>query len=466
MILCGGVGARLWPVSRESHPKQFLKLSDGLSLLQKALLRAAGLSGVDQVYVVTSRDLYHQVVDEFRQVNERGLAATFLCEPVGRNTAAAIAAAASHAADTHGQDTLMLVLAADHLISDHGAFGTAVERAVAKAELGQVVTFGINPASPETGYGYIEAAGSRVLRFVEKPTLEKAREYIQSENFLWNSGIFCFAASTMLREMRQHCPDILNDTATCLRSSPILTDDNGIQIQLESKSFGVVRECSIDYAVMEKCDNLAVVPCDIGWSDIGSWAALTELCKPDGNGNRVKGEAFLFDVDNCYLASRDRVVGAVGVDNLIVVDEPDALLIAGRGREQDVRHIYAQLKASDHVTHKTHRTVSRPWGSYTVLDEGADFKIKRIEVKPGGSLSLQMHHYRSEHWIVVGGVATVINGDKGFVISANQSTYIPAGQKHRLENSGDTALVLIEVQVGDYLGEDDIVRFEDVYGRV
>jgi len=245
-----------------------------------------------------------------------------------------------------------------------------------------------------------------------------------------------------------------------------MKDRNGIQIQLESKCFDAVPERSIDYAVMEKCDNLAVVPCDIGWNDIGSWAAITNLCKPDGNGNRVEGEAFLFDVDNCYLASRDRVVGAVGVGNLIVVDEPDALLIASRGREQDVRHIYAQLKARDHVTHKSHRTVSRPWGTYIVLDEGANFKIKRIEVKPGGSLSLQMHHHRSEHWIVVGGVARVTNGDQEMVISANQSTYIPAGRKHRLENAGDVALVLIEVQTGDYLGEDDIVRYEDVYGRV
>jgi len=452
-------------VSRESHPKPFIRLSDGQSLLQKAFLRAAGLPGVQQVLTVTNRDLFFKAEDEFREVNKDGIATSFICEPFGRNTAAAIAAAVAHVAEVHGPDSVMLVLAADHLIADQAAFAEAVEKATALAKAGQIVTFGIRPESPETGYGYIESDGTKVLRFVEKPSLEKAREYLESERFLWNSGIFCFTAAAMMREMKQHCPDILKATTECLHESRISEGKGWTQVQLEPKSFGAVPDNSIDYAVMEKCANAAVVPCSIGWSDIGSWAAVSDLCKPDGNGNRVEGEALLHDVDNCYFSSHDRIIGAVGVENLIVIDTPDALLVVNRERAQDVRHIYAQLKARGHETHKLHRTVHRPWGTYTVLEEGARFKIKRIEVKPGASLSLQMHHHRSEHWIVVSGMAKVVNGEQELFVSTNQSTYIPAGHKHRLENPGVVGLVMIEVQSGEYLGEDDIVRFEDVYGR-
>ena len=465
IILCGGAGSRLWPVSRESHPKPFIRLTDGQSLLQKAFLRAAALDGVKQILTVTNRDLFFKTEDEFREVNTSAVATSFICEPFGRNTAAAVAAAAVHVASVHGHDATMLVLAADHLIAEQDAFSEAVRKAETLAREGKIVTFGIRPDSPQTGYGYIEADGNKVLRFVEKPSLETAREYVASGRFLWNSGIFCFTAGSILRELELHCPDILASTEACLRESRTSTGEGWAQVQLSPKSFGMVPENSIDYAVMEKCTEAAVVPCSIGWSDIGSWTALSELCDPDSHGNRVEGEALLHDVDNCYLVSRDRVIGAVGVENLIVIDTPDALLVANRDRAQDVKHIYSELKARGHDAHKLHRTVHRPWGTYTVLEEGPRFKIKRIEVKPGASLSLQMHHHRSEHWIVVSGMAKVVNGDEELFVSTNESTYIPAGHKHRLENPGVVGLVMIEVQSGEYLGEDDIVRFEDVYGR-
>lgn len=465
IILCGGAGSRLWPVSRELHPKPFIRLSDGQSLLQKAFLRAAALPGVAEILTVTNRELFFKTEDEFRAVNEQHCATSYILEPLGRNTAAAVAAASLRVAQTHGDDTVMLVLAADHLIADQDAFRDAVQQAEALAREGRIVTFGIHPESPETGYGYIEADGNTVLRFVEKPSLEKAREYLASQRFLWNSGMFCFTAGAMLRELKEHAPDIVEATEASLAKSRVATAKGWTQVELEPESFAAVREDSIDYAVMEKCTRAAVVPCSIGWSDIGSWAALSELSKADDKGNRVEGEALLHDVSDCYLVSRDRLIGAVGVEGLIVIDTPDALLIANRERAQDVKHVFAKLKAQGHEAHRLHRTVHRPWGTYTVLEEGPRFKIKRIEVKPGASLSLQMHHHRSEHWIVVSGMAKVVNGDKEFFVAINESTYIPAGHKHRLENPGVVDLVMIEVQSGEYLGEDDIVRFEDIYGR-
>jgi mannose-1-phosphate guanylyltransferase/mannose-6-phosphate isomerase len=465
-ILCGGAGSRLWPVSRERHPKPFIRLADGQSLLQKAFLRGAALVDVQEVLTVTNRELYFKTEDEFREVNENKLATSFILEPFGRNTAAAIAAAALHVAATHGEDALMLVLAADHLIVDQQAFAAAVDAACTLARKGKLVTFGIRPDAPETGYGYIEADGNKVLRFIEKPSLDKAREYLESGRFLWNSGMFCFSAAAMLRAMEAHCPDILSATKACLQQSRVAEGKRFTQLELQADSFAGVREESIDYAVMEKSADVAVVPCDIGWSDIGSWTAIGNLTEADAEGNRIEGEVLLHDVSNCYIQSRDRLVGAVGVDNLVIIDTPDALLVADRSRAQDVKHIYAKLKASGHEAHQLHRTVHRPWGTYTVLEDGPRFKIKRIEVKPGASLSLQMHHHRSEHWIVVSGMAKVVNGDNELFVNTNESTFIPAAHKHRLENPGVLDLVMIEVQSGEYLGEDDIVRFEDVYGRV
>ncbi|WP_322103437.1 mannose-1-phosphate guanylyltransferase/mannose-6-phosphate isomerase [Paraburkholderia sp. J41] len=465
VILCGGAGSRLWPVSRELHPKPFMRLADGQSLLQKAFLRAVDLPGVEEVLTVTNRELSFKTEDEFREVNRNNRATSFILEPFGRNTAAAVAAAALRVVATHGEDATMLVLAADHLIHDQAAFAAAVERAQALAAAGKIVTFGIRPESPETGYGYIEADGDKVVRFVEKPSLEKAREYVDSQRFLWNSGMFCFTGGAILREFRQHANDILEAVEATLADARVAQASGWSQVELKADGFGKVREDSIDYAIMERCTQAAVVPCTIGWSDVGSWAAVSELAAADEQGNRVEGEALLHDVRDCYLVSEDRLIGAVGVQDLIVIDTPDALLVANRHRTQDVKQIYASLKASGHEAYKLHRTVHRPWGTYTVLEEGTRFKIKRIEVRPGASLSLQMHHHRSEHWIVVSGMAKVVNGEQELFISTNESTYIPAGHKHRLENPGVIDLVMIEVQSGEYLGEDDIVRFQDIYGR-
>jgi mannose-1-phosphate guanylyltransferase len=464
-ILCGGAGSRLWPVSRELHPKPFIRLADGQSLLQKAFLRGGTLPTVSEVLTVTNRELFFKTEDDFREVNKAGLATSFILEPFGRNTAAAIAAAALQVAGAHGSDTLLLALPADHLIADWNAFAAAVANAVDIAATGKLVTFGITPETPETGYGYIEADGNTVLRFVEKPTLDKAVEYLESGRYLWNSGMFCFTANAMLQEMATHCPDILTATKVCMESSRTAEGDGFTHIELDPKTFALVPSNSIDYAVLERSDKVAVVPCSIGWSDIGSWTALGDLSPPDADGNRIEGQALLHDVKDCYIQSRERIVGAVGIDNLVIIDTPDAILVADKQRTQDVKHLYAQLKTQGHDAHRLHRTVNRPWGTYTVLEEGPRFKIKRIVVKPGASLSLQMHHHRSEHWIVVSGLAKVINGETELFVAINQSTYIPAGHRHRLENPGIIDLVMIEVQSGEYLGEDDIVRYEDVYGR-
>jgi len=464
-VLCGGAGSRLWPVSRELHPKPFIRLADGQSLLQKAYLRAAALPSVSEIYTVTNHGLFFTVQGEYQETNRAGIENTFLLEPIGRNTAPAIAAATLRVAKLHGDGAILLVLTADHLVSDQVAFAKAVAEAARLAQAGKIVTFGIHADTPETSYGYIEFEGSRVVKFVEKPSIEKAQAYVESGRYLWNSGMFCFSAGTMLREMQRHCPDILAGVSACLETSRNVNGKGYSQVDLDLERFKSIPEDSIDYAVMEKSGEVAVVPCNIGWSDVGSWNTLGDLVKPDSAGNRVEGDALLQDVSNCYIRSDGRVVGALGVDNLMVIDTPDALLIADRRRAQDVKNLYSELKTRGHESHKLHRTVHRPWGTYTVLVEGKGFKIKRIEVKPGASLSLQMHRHRSEHWVVVSGTARVVNGENELDIRPNESTFIPPGNKHRLSNPGAGDLVIIEVQAGSYLGEDDIVRFGDVYGR-
>jgi mannose-1-phosphate guanylyltransferase len=360
----------------------------------------------------------------------------------------------------------LLVLTADHLIANWSAFANAVADARGLAAQGKIVTFGIQPTSPETGYGYIEADGNNVLRFVEKPDLETARVYLASGNFLWNSGMFCFSAGAMLREMEEHAPEILAASRACLEQSRKAEGEGFSQIELSPEHFQSVPDDSIDYAVMEKTRNAAVVGCDIGWSDIGCWKSLGDLVNPDENSNRIQGDVVVQDTKNCTIKSEDRMIGAVGLENLIIVDTPDALLVANKNRAQDVKKIFSHLKQQGHEAHKLHRTVHRPWGTYTVLEEGPGFKIKRIEVKPGASLSLQMHHHRSEHWVVVSGTARVTNADQVMDLNINESTFIPAENKHRLENARTEPLIMIEVQTGGYLGEDDIVRFQDTYGRV
>jgi len=473
VIISGGAGTRLWPASREAFPKPLLKLADGESLLQKTFRRATLFRGVGEVVVVTNRETYFLTRDECQAVNPDQIPLGFVLEPVGRNTTGAIATAASWVRTHHGSDAIMLVLPADHLIDDLDRFQLAVEAAAEAATQGRIVTFGIRPTAPETGYGYIQfehdggaaATVHPVVRFVEKPKREVAEALVAGGAHLWNSGMFCFTAGSILEELEALAPELLAACEQSVSAGSISTNNGCRSLELHAGHFKEVQDISIDYAVMEKSKRVSVVPSDMGWSDVGSWNSLSELVVPDALGNRIQGDAMLHDVTNCYIKSDARVIGAVGIDNLIIVDTPDALLVANRECTQDVKHIVGQLKTKGHESYKIHRTAHRPWGTYTILEEGERFKIKRIVVKPGAQLSLQMHHHRSEHWIVVCGSAEVVNGEQAIALQPNQSTYIPAGHKHRLINPGVIDLVLIEVQCGEYLGEDDIVRFEDSYGR-
>lgn len=472
VILSGGVGSRLWPVSREAHPKPFMTLPDGQNLIQKTFLRAAQLDAVVEVLTVTNRELLFKTEDEYRAVNKAGLPVGYILEPFGRNTAAAVAAAALQLQQVYGPQALMLVLAADHLIKKETAFFQAVATATHLASQGWLVTFGIKPRYPETGFGYIEAAeggalgdGLKVQRFVEKPDLETAQAYVAAGNYFWNAGIFCFQVGTVIEEFRKHAPDVLEAVEQTLHKSRCATANGYTCTALEPEMFANVPDISIDYALMERSAKVATVPCDIGWSDIGSWNAVSELTPPDDQGNRFEGEVVAYGARNNFVSTESRLAALVGVEDLLVVDTLDALLIAHKDHAQDVKHIVKQLKTEGHSAHLLHRTVHRPWGTYTTLEEGERFKIKRIVVKPKASLSLQMHHHRSEHWIVVSGMAVVVNNEQELLLNTNESTFIRAGNKHRLRNPGVIDLVLIEVQSGEYLGEDDIVRFEDNYGR-
>ncbi|CAG4885568.1 Alginate biosynthesis protein AlgA [Paraburkholderia gardini] len=474
VIICGGAGTRLWPVSREAFPKPLLKLADGQSLLQKTFLRASHLANANEVVIVTNRETYFLTKDECVEVESSVSQLGFILEPTARNTAAAIGVAAEVVREQHGGDAIMLVMPADQLIEDEKAFGVAVQHAVHSAQEGRLVTFGIRPTRPETGFGYIEyevkplqgtEAVHKVVSFIEKPKPSVAEELVADGRHLWNAGMFCFTAETMLAELERHAPTVAEPALGAVHDAKRSTSDDGYVIELDAAQFGKAEDISIDYAVMERSDNVNVVPCEIGWSDIGSWLSISDLTPADERGNRIHGEAELYDVDNCFIRSDERVIGVVGVRDLIVVDTADALLIAERGRAQDVKQIVTKLKRANHDAYRLHRTVHRPWGTYTVLEEGDRFKMKRIVVKPQASLSLQKHHHRSEHWIVVSGCAEIVNGDRVISLQPNESTYIPAGHKHRLINPGVMNLVLIEVQCGEYLGEDDIVRFDDIYGR-
>ncbi len=463
VVLSGGAGTRLWPVSREAHPKPFMKLSDGESLIEKTYARAKALDS--EVLTVTNRDYYFMSRNEKERV---GVAGSFLLEPFGRNTAPAIALAAKYVESTQGSDTVMLVLAADHLIANHAGFATAVAEATKLAGDGYLVTFGIAPTAPETGFGYIEqgeslGSGHKVARFVEKPDLDSAKGYVASGKYLWNSGMFCFKASVFLEESNKTAPEVVKAVDTCWQAMQLLNNPQIVEIPAEL--FKTAPDISIDYAVMEKSDKVAVVTGNFGWNDIGSWNAIRDLVQPDAAGNRAQGEAIFVDTQNTFVQSEDRLIATVGISDLMIIDTPDALLVAHPDKAQDVKKVVAQLKANNHEAFNLHRMVARPWGTYTVLEEGNGFKIKRIEVKPGASLSLQMHRHRSEHWVVVNGTAKITNGDSENLIQENESTYIPAGQKHRLENPGIIPCVMIEVQCGSCLGEDDIVRLEDTYGR-
>jgi mannose-1-phosphate guanylyltransferase / mannose-6-phosphate isomerase len=475
IVLSGGAGTRLWPVSREALPKPFMRLGGDKSLLQKTLLRAAPL--VTNTAIVTNEEYYFRTQEEIDSINVPGSEilsrVTQLLEPVGRNTAPAIAIAALWA---HSQDpsSIMLVLSADHLIPDEKAFQEAVLEAAKAAEDDSLVLFGIRPTTPETGFGYIEMGGKtthskahQVSQFVEKPNAEKAIKFLQTGNFLWNSGMFCFKATAILQAFETLAPDLMAaaKVAWADRKDTSATDSRYKKITFNRDTFERCPSISIDYAVMEKAKNIAVLPTSFSWSDIGSWKAVADQLEPDKDGNTSMGETIRIDTRNTHVQSEERLIATVGVDNLLIIDTPDALLVANKDASQQVKEVVAKLKLSGHDSFKLHRTVARPWGTYTVLQEGPRFKIKRIEVKTKQTLSLQMHHHRSEHWIVVSGTAIVTKGSDEVLLSANESVYIPVGTKHRLENPGVLPLVIIEVQCGDYLGEDDIVRFQDNYGR-
>jgi len=475
VILSGGAGTRLWPVSREGHPKPFISLPDGKTLLSKTYDRAAALlpSG-GTIMTVTNREHYFASKDQWSEARiDRHHKAHFLLEPEGRNTAAAVAHAALAVHASHGPETVLVVMAADHLINNEAAFRETMEHASLLAHDGFLVTCGVPPTHPETGFGYIhggepldDQGGRRVLQFVEKPDRATAERYLQQGNLLWNAGIFCFKVETLLEELQMHAADVLEAARHCLEQSPA-HDSAGVLLQeLNQNSFCELPEISIDYALMERSDRVAMVPARFDWSDIGSWNALADLIPPDEQGNRVIGDVVMEDTRNTFVLGEDRLVATLGLDNLIIVDTSDAVLVASADRAQDIGRVAKRLKHEQHPTYQLHRTVGRPWGSYTVLEEGPRFKIKRIVVKPGAALSLQMHHHRSEHWIVVQGMAQILNGsDQPRMVNTNESTFIPAGHRHRLSNPGKIDLVLIEVQSGEYLGEDDIVRLDDKYGR-
>lgn len=465
VILCGGSGSRLWPLSRKSHPKPYVRLPDNTTLIGRTFDRAASIEGVNQICTVTNQDHFFLASDCYAEQNIDGIKNHFLLEPFGRNTAPAIAAATLYLQRIEGDDCIILILPADHMIDGTVTLHKAFEKAFDAASQGNIVTFGINPSSPETGYGYIEMDGEAFARFVEKPDLEAAEAYVSSGSHFWNSGMFCFSASTMVAAMEAHCPDLLNAVKSCLSESSEFKSQAGTSMRLEAESFALAPDISIDYAVMEKAANMACITTDCGWSDIGSWLAFSELFPLDEHNNRKTGEVVSVKASDCIVDAKTRFVGLVGVKDLMVIDTPDALLVADKSHAQDVKDVFQALSAFGHEAANLHRTVHRPWGTYTILEEGERFKIKRIMVKPGARLSLQAHHHRSEHWVVVAGTAKVVNGEEEIQLATNQSTYIPCGFKHRLENPGILPLVLIEVQTGDYLGEDDIVRFEDVYGR-
>ena len=464
VLLSGGSGTRLWPLSREAYPKQFLPLVGEHTMVQDTWLRVAPLASAAPI-VVANEEHRFLVAEQLRQIDAPTPA--IVLEPVGRNTAPAIAAAALQAM-VDGQDPLLLVLPSDHVVRDPEAFRTAVLQACPAAEAGALVTFGIVPATPETGFGYIQADTQRgtgndlqrVLRFVEKPDADTAAAYLRDGGYFWNSGMFLFRASRYLEELGKFRPDIVN----AVNASFVAAARDGDFIRLDKAAFAASPSDSIDYAVMENTDAAVVLPVDIGWNDVGSWAALWDVAERDSDGNAHHGDVIAVDSRNSYAYAR-RLVALVGVDDIVVVETDDAVLVARKDRVQEVRQVVAQLKGAQRSQAVLHREVHRPWGSYDSVDMGPRHQVKRIKVKPGAQLSLQSHQHRAEHWIVVSGIARVTRDNDVFELYENQSTYIPLGARHRLENPGTEMLELVEVQSGKYLGEDDIVRYSDIYGR-
>jgi len=458
VIMAGGSGTRLWPLSRAAHPKQFLRLHGEDTMLQTTVKRLSELD-INSSITICNEEHRFFVAEQLREIDKLG---SIILEPVGRNTAPAIALAALSAKD----DPLLLVLAADHVIQDEAAFSAAVTQAIPLAEAGKLVTFGIVPSEPHTGYGYIKRGndlgeGFKVDEFVEKPSVKVAQGYISSGEYYWNSGMFLFRASRYLEELEKFRPDILGKCK--LSVNEIKADLDFLRVHKET--FESCPAESVDYAVMEKTDDAVVVPIDAGWSDIGSWSSLWDISEKDGDGNSSHGDVILHGTRNSYVRADDKLIAVIGVDDLVIVSTKDALMVAHKDRTQDVKIITDILKTRTRSEWELNREVYRPWGKYDSIDKGERYQAKRITVKPGAKLSVQMHHHRAEHWVVVSGTAKVTNGDKTFMLSENESTYIPIGAIHCLENPGKVVLELIEIQSGSYLGEDDIVRFEDKYGR-
>lgn len=469
VIISGGSGERLWPVSRASFPKPFITLSDGQSLLQKSFLRACGLDGVSEILTITNSDYYYKTQIDYNKVVQSKIITSFILEPEARNTAPAIAIAAQYAVNIYGNDITLLILPADQLIEDQMAFCEAIERAKKLAEKNYLVTLGISPSRAETGFGYIELSETindvdntyLVKKFTEKPDMATASSYIASKNHLWNAGILCFKPQAFLDELEKHANDIFTTTTKIANTWNSTLIAHGL-VELDRELFAKVPNISIDYAVMEKSSNVAVCTCDMGWNDVGSWNSISDLMEPDNESNRLSGDVYAYETNNCLIQSNKRLIAALGLQNLLVIDTPDALLVANREYAQEIKQMASKLKLDGHPAAKEHKTVFRPWGHYTIIEEGEGFKIKRIEVLPLKSISLQKHEHRSEHWVVISGIAKVQNGDEFSELMPSQSTYIKAGQKHRLSNENDTVLVLIEIQCGHYLGEDDIVRYDYV----
>lgn len=465
VIMAGGSGSRLWPLSRQQFPKQFLSLFGNNSMLQSTVERLANLEHLAPL-VICNEEHRFSVAEQLREndIDTSGI----ILEPIGRNTAPAVALAAMHALKI-GEDPVLLVLPADHVIKNCTQFCSTVERALHFVSENTLVTFGITPTSPETGYGYIKRGAAckdnlsfSVAEFVEKPNLETASRYLESGEYYWNSGMFLFKASSYLNELKTHSPLIY---AACERAMSSTNSDFDF-IRISTESFMECPEDSIDYAVMEKTSKALVVPMDCGWSDVGSWSTLWDISDKNEDGNVCRGDVITFETHNSYIYASEKLVTTIGLDDVVVVETKDALLVTKKSEVQNVKAIVDQLKKEKRNEWKYHREMYRPWGKYDSIDHGERFQVKRITVKPGEKLSIQMHHHRAEHWIVVKGTAKVTNGERELLVTENQSTYIPLGVVHALENPGKVPLELIEVQSGSYLGEDDIVRFEDRYGRL
>jgi len=478
VILSGGSGKRLWPLSREEYPKQYLPLVSDNTMLQETILRLSGLDNLADPIVICNADHRFLVAEQCQQINIKN--PTILLEPIGRNTAPAIAAAALQSLK-YTDTAILLVLSADHVIQNVKAFHQAINIARNQAKEGKLVTFGIVPTEANIGYGYIKLLGKfsivkkenpelinnsndvayKVEEFVEKPNLETAKSYLAQGNYLWNSGMFMFKADKLIDELTKYSPDIITSVNDAINKAEQDLDF----IRLDRQAFESSPSDSIDYALMEKSDNVEVVPLDAEWSDIGSWSALYDIGTKDINGNVIHGDVFTEETSNTYINANHHMIATVGIKDLVIVDTPNATLIATKDKSQEVKKIIEQLQEQDRVEQFYHRKVYRPWGWYDCIEEGVNFQVKRLHVNPGAKLSLQMHYKRAEHWVVVSGTAIAFNGEEILTLTEGDSTYIPVGVKHSLENNSNEQLEIIEVQSGTYLGEDDIIRFEDIYGR-